>query len=118
MDTDYGGWTEELPNPDGTGLEPRWRETRIDALIAAHGTGLVGQEPIPEFRVVAMRVEQGVRSIRFVQVSGRDGLIEPPIVGLSGQPQHPARHRDGDPVFGQLADERVDRFPGRFAGAK
>ncbi|MFF0544117.1 shikimate kinase [Nocardia thailandica] len=36
MDTDYGGWTEELPNPDGTGLEPRWRETRIDALIAAH----------------------------------------------------------------------------------
>lgn len=36
VDTDVGGWVEELPRPDGSGVERQWREDRIDALIAAH----------------------------------------------------------------------------------
>ena len=32
-----------------------------------------------------------------------------------GKLENPARHRDGDPVVGQLADEREHHFPGRFA---
>ena len=43
------------------------------------------------------------------------GSVEPPVVGLAGELEDPARHRDGDPVGGQLADERVHHFPGRFA---
>ena len=36
VDTDYGGWIEHVPRPDGTGMEPQWREDRIDALITDH----------------------------------------------------------------------------------
>lgn len=36
VDTDFGEWIEDLPRPDGTGVEPQWREDRIDALIADH----------------------------------------------------------------------------------
>lgn len=36
VDTDVGGWIENIPRPDGTGVEPQWREDRIDALIAEH----------------------------------------------------------------------------------
>jgi dephospho-CoA kinase len=35
VDTDVGGWIEEVPLPGG-GVEPCWREDRIDALIAEH----------------------------------------------------------------------------------
>lgn len=36
VDTDFGEWIEGIPLPDGTGVEPQWREDRIDALIAEH----------------------------------------------------------------------------------
>ncbi|RLU83115.1 shikimate kinase [Streptomyces griseocarneus] len=36
VDTDVGGWIEDAPLPDGAGVEPQWREDRIDALIARH----------------------------------------------------------------------------------
>jgi broad-specificity NMP kinase len=36
VDTDLGGWIEDVPPPDGTGVEPQWREERIDALISEH----------------------------------------------------------------------------------
>lgn len=36
VDTDVGGWIEDVLLPDGTGVEPQWREDRIDALIAEH----------------------------------------------------------------------------------
>ncbi|MBA8924561.1 dephospho-CoA kinase [Kutzneria viridogrisea] len=36
VDTDFGGWIEEVPSPDGSGGEPQWREDRIEALIADH----------------------------------------------------------------------------------
>ncbi|MDT7789540.1 MAG: hypothetical protein QOF58_7959, partial [Pseudonocardiales bacterium] len=36
VDTDFGEWVEDVPRPDGAGMEPQWREDRIDALIADH----------------------------------------------------------------------------------
>lgn len=36
VDTDVGGWIEDVPLPNGTGAEPQWREDRIDALITDH----------------------------------------------------------------------------------
>jgi shikimate kinase len=36
VDTDFGGWIEDVPRPDGVGVEPQWREDRIGALIADH----------------------------------------------------------------------------------
>ncbi|RZS32271.1 shikimate kinase [Herbihabitans rhizosphaerae] len=35
VDTDVGDWIAELPLPGG-GLEPQWREERIDALLTGH----------------------------------------------------------------------------------
>lgn len=36
VDTDYGDWIEHVPRRDGAGVEPQWRENRIDALITGH----------------------------------------------------------------------------------
>ena len=78
--------------------------------------GLVGQEPVAELRVVAVGVEQRVRPVRRHPLGVGDRLGQPAVVRLPGDLEHPTRHRDGDPVDGQLADERVHHFrPGRFA---
>ena len=39
MDTDYGGWIEDVRSADGSGSEPLWRENRIGALLDAHEEG-------------------------------------------------------------------------------
>ncbi|MET8354137.1 hypothetical protein [Micromonospora sp. NPDC005206] len=79
------------------------------------GAGLIDQEPVPELRVIAMGVHQGVRAVSGNEFGVADGPGEPPVVGLTSDVQYPARHRHGDPVGGQLAHERVEPFPGRFA---
>jgi shikimate kinase len=39
VDTDYGGWCEEIAAPDGSFLEQLWREDRMSALLAEDGGG-------------------------------------------------------------------------------
>lgn len=39
VDTDYDGWSDDVPTPDGPGTERLWREDRIDALLREHGEG-------------------------------------------------------------------------------
>jgi dephospho-CoA kinase len=39
VDTDYGGWTEDVPSSDAPGSERLWREDRVDALLAEHDGG-------------------------------------------------------------------------------
>ena len=39
VDTDEDGWTEDVPTAAARGSERLWREDRIDALLAGHGTG-------------------------------------------------------------------------------
>ncbi len=72
-----------------------------------------------ELGIVAVRVEQGSCPVCLGQLGVGDRRGQPPVVGLAGQPEHPARHRHRHPVRGsgggQLADERVHHFAGRFA---
>jgi dephospho-CoA kinase len=41
VDTDYGGYTEEVPSSDEGGWEQLWREDRIDALLDRHEQGVL-----------------------------------------------------------------------------
>lgn len=78
-------------------------------------TCFVDQEAVAELRVVPVSSEQGACAVGLLELGIGDRVDEPAVVGLASDLEHPARHRDGDPVFGQLADERVHHFPGRFA---
>jgi NAD(P)-dependent dehydrogenase (short-subunit alcohol dehydrogenase family) len=42
VDTDYGGYAEEVPSADTRGREQLWREDRIDALLDGHEEGVLG----------------------------------------------------------------------------
>lgn len=77
--------------------------------------GLVGEQPVPELGVVLVGVEQRVRAVRLHHLTRGDGVRQPPVVGLAGELEHPTRHRYRDPCGGELAHERVEPFPGRFA---
>jgi Helix-turn-helix domain len=85
------------------------------AHLVAGLADLIRQEPIAELGIVAMRVEHSVRYVRLVELGVADRAGEPPVVGLTSDLEDPARHRDGDPVAGQLTDERVRHFPGKLA---
>ena len=39
VDTDYGGWTVEIPDADGPGVDRQWREDLVDALLAESVAG-------------------------------------------------------------------------------
>jgi hypothetical protein len=65
----------------------------------------------------AVGVEQGVRAMGALELCGADRVGQPPVVRLSGELEHPTRHRHGDPVAGELVHERVEPLPGRFAGS-
>ena len=78
-------------------------------------TGLVGEEAIAELGVIAVSVEEGVRPVGLDEFGVGHGGDEPAVIGLAGELQDPQRHRDGDPVGGELTHERVEPFPGRFA---
>jgi dephospho-CoA kinase len=41
VDTDDGGFAEEMPSQGGLGWEQLWREDRIDALLREHDDGLL-----------------------------------------------------------------------------
>jgi len=69
---------------------------------------LIGKEPVPELGVVAVSVEDRVRAVGLVELAGGHGLVEPPVVGRASKAEYPTRHRDGDPVAGEPAHERVD----------
>ena len=77
---------------------------------------LIGDEPIPERRIVDVNIDRGVDQLRLIPVPLRDRIGEPPVIGLLGELQDPARHRDGDAVGGEFTYERVEPFgPDRFA---
>ncbi len=41
VDTDYGGWSEEVPASEEREWEQLWREDRIDQLLDAHDDGVL-----------------------------------------------------------------------------
>lgn len=91
VDTDFGGWIEDVHRPDGVGVEPQWREGRIDALIADHERS---GEPL--FIAGTVR-NQGKFSTRFDEVV----LLSAPLTVLLDR----IAHRNNNP-FGKTADER------------
>ena len=75
----------------------------------------ISQQPVAELGIIGMGVEDRVGQIGLIEVPVGDRAGEPAVVRLAGELQDPARDRDGDPVAGQLTNERVHHFPGRFA---
>jgi hypothetical protein len=63
---------------------------------------LVGDEPVPDRRVIRMDVHGGVDQVRVGPIPVGDRLGAPGIERLGGEAQDPAGHRDGDPVGGQV----------------
>ena len=39
VDTDHGGWSEQVPAADGSGMEQLWREDRMQAFLAETAAG-------------------------------------------------------------------------------
>ena len=68
------------------------------------------EEPIPEGRVIDMSVMQSVDPVRLGPLRVTDRILTPPVVGLTGELENPTRDRDGNPILGQLAHERVHHF--------
>jgi dephospho-CoA kinase len=91
VDTDYGGWIEDLPHPEGTGSEPQWREARIEALIADHE-----QSGEPLFLAGTVRNQVGFYP-RFDEIV----LLSAPVDVILDR----IAHRDTNP-FGKAAGER------------
>ena len=52
---------------------------------------LMGQEPVPQPRVLRMRVMQRVDAVRLNPHRVGHGPIAPPVVGLAGEFQDPVR---------------------------
>ncbi|GIZ95768.1 hypothetical protein TTY48_03800 [Tsukamurella sp. TY48] len=70
----------------------------------------VGDEPIPELRIITMDIDRSISHHRIIDITVTDWNSAPGIEGLAGELQNPAGHRDGNPVSGQLADQREHHF--------
>lgn len=90
VDTDFGGWIEDVPRPDG-GVEPQWREDLIERLISEHERS---GEPLFLAGTVS---NQGAFYSRFDEVV----LLSAPLEVLLER----VAHRDTNP-FGKSAGER------------
>ena len=60
--------------------------------------------------IVAMGVDQGVGQVGVLEVALADRSDEPGVVRLAGVAQHPAGQPHGDPLGGQVTDQRVAHF--------
>jgi len=73
---------------------------------------LVQKEAVAESGIFEVSLERSVGEHGVLVVTIRAGTPEPLVVALGRELEHPAGHRDGDPVSGQLADQRVFHFGG------
>lgn len=71
---------------------------------------LVAEEAVAKGRVVPVQIELLVREVGVVPVAPTDRVNEPLVVALAGKAQHPAGQRDGEPLVGQLSDQRELHF--------
>lgn len=84
----------------------RWRfrapgRSAVRGPVRHHSIGatrLISRESVVELRVVTVRVEQRLCVIRLLQHSVGHRLVEPAVVGPSGEHEHPARNSDGHHV--------------------
>src|SRR5215831_601617 len=80
--------------------------TRLDAQAGE----LAGDEPVPERRVVMVDAHRGVDQVCFIPGPVADWVLLPRVERLLAKAQHPAGHRDGDPVSGKVEDQREPHF--------
>ena len=80
--------------------------SRRDALLRK----LIGDEPVPERRIVGMDVQRRVDQVGIRPVPFRHRAGSPPVVPLLAELQHPAGHRHGNSLGGKIRDQRVDHF--------
>ena len=73
---------------------------------ASFGFDLVGDEPIPDRWFVSVRIDRSVRKVGVVSVALRYGVCSPFEERLLAEAQHPAGHRDWDPIGGKVKDQR------------
>ena len=80
------------------------------------------RRPRPHETESVSRMLPDVTDGGFGELGAGDGVLQPPVVGLTGDTKDPARHRHRHPHRGilsrQLTDELVHHFPGRLARAK
>lgn len=90
VDTDVGGWIEDVRQPDGT-VERLWITARIDALLAEHEAN---GEPLVIAGTVANQGLFRDRLDRLVLLSAPLPVLLNRVAGRTGNP------------FGRTADER------------
>jgi hypothetical protein len=105
---------------DGTFTRPKSlrRNRKAGGALGHRLTGItrfLNEVAVAELRVVAVGVEQCASPVGLDEFGVGDGVGTPAVVGLASELEYPARHRDGDPVGGELSYERVEPFPGRLA---
>lgn len=71
---------------------------------------LVRDESVPERRVVGVDRTGSVDEMRVVLITLRDRIAAPLVERLSRESEHPAGHRDGNPVVGKVEDQREHHF--------
>lgn len=75
---------------------------------------LVGDQPVPELRVVVVDVQGSVDQRCIVPVPLCDRVFTPLIERLLGKTEHPAGHHNRHPqrgvVRGEVKDQRVHHF--------
>jgi hypothetical protein len=76
----------------------------------ARGCELVGDEPIPELRIVGVDVDDRVDQVCIIPVARGHRGSSPLVETLRGEAQHPTGHLDGDAVVGEATDQRGDHL--------
>jgi hypothetical protein len=81
VDTDYGGWTEDVPASDGSGPDRRWREDRIAALLDGHDDGALfvsGCRPSRQTRASA-RPSPAARPVALPRIGSARAPSDPQL---------------------------------------
>ena len=77
---------------------------------------VIGQDAVAALRVIIVELMQHGDQLTLFGLAGRDRLLEPLVVALLGESQHPTRdrhrHPDAGTRGGHLLHERVDHFGG------
>jgi hypothetical protein len=71
---------------------------------------LIGDQPIAELGIIGVHVNDHVGGVRVRPVAIRDRLGLPLVERLGGETEHPAGHRHGEPLDGQVTDQRELHF--------
>ena len=70
----------------------------------------VGQEPVAERRIIAMRIDQSIDHIGVLEFPVTDRLLQPRVIRLGGEAEHPAGQPHRESLGGQVTDQRVRHF--------